>query len=260
MHRGDSVADPLCTQELHRVMDLLRSADLSGMNQTVKALRGDKVVRRAELGGGQGQLVAAHAEGDDTLLLVIPSEQGNFSGCFRAELAHGIEDPTKSEAFSGTRLAGPADGLKVCFGDLLAEEHDADGNRQFGIDDILFEEAGRQLLRGQCIVLRIAQEGCDPLESLEELRKAVVGIVAASPSCGNNLTVTRSEAANQGGLDGAFQVQVQLRLRQREKLRGKRRNSHSQEISAAAAGDGRRSPTPYTSTSRHRWPRRRLAG
>ena len=55
-------------------------------------------------------------------------------------MADSVEDPEKFEAAGFERFGGAKDGFEISFGALIAEKHHADGESDFGVDDVLHEE------------------------------------------------------------------------------------------------------------------------
>ena len=140
--RGDAMADALGAENLHGIADRIRAADLPGMSQPMQAVGGNVFVDVAKLGRGKREFVAAHSIGDHALAAQVHGASRNLAGRRRPELAHGVEYPLKAQTAMLERRGGFADCGEVGGDILFAQEHDADGERDLGIDNVL----GQQLL------------------------------------------------------------------------------------------------------------------
>ncbi len=68
----------------------------------------------------------------------------------------------------GDDLRRLANGREIRFHILHAAQHHADGNRDFGVDHVLAQKFFEQPAGDKRVVLRIAQEGSDPFEDVDE--------------------------------------------------------------------------------------------
>ncbi len=131
-------------------------------------------------------------------------------GRFHSELANGVEDEIHAQAALGEGLGGRQHGFEVGFGDLLAEDHDADRERDLGVDDALRQEMFAEVAGDEGVVPRFAQERGHPFEDFQELVEVFVGVLLANFRFGEHYPVGAGESADGLGLDGPFQMQVQF--------------------------------------------------
>jgi len=153
-----------------------------------------------------------------------------YNCCFGAELPDGIENPAHAKATVLERLGGTKERFKICLRALFAQQHDADGERDFRIDNILLEQVLGEIRDDESVVLRLAQEGSDPFEGFEELGKIVEGIALAQFLMVQFDAMANQERAARGKLDGAFQVQMKLGFGKRIDLRGERQRRHPKSL------------------------------
>jgi len=86
-------------------------------------------------------------------------------------------------------------GLRI----LFAQEHDADGERDFRINDMLLEELLGQIGGKEGEIARLAQERGHPLEGFDELGKVAVIVAAAHLVFSQRDHVPRGEAQATAG-------------------------------------------------------------
>ena len=122
----------------------------------------------AKIDRGISQLVAAHAERYDAQGLQLGRPAGDFHGRIGTELAGGIEDQGGPQAAERHGLRDFADGGEIGFQILHAAEHDARGNGDFGIDDVLPQQFLAELARDERVVFRVAQKRGYPFERFEK--------------------------------------------------------------------------------------------
>ena len=166
--RGDAMADALGAENLHGIADRIRAADLSGMNQPMQAVGGRVFINVAKLGRGKSEFVAAHSKGDHARAAQVHSASRNLAGRSRPKLAHRVEYPLKAQPAMLERRGGFADCGEVGGDILFAQEHDADGESDLGINNILGQQLFAHAASHQGVVRRGAQIRSDPLVGLDE--------------------------------------------------------------------------------------------
>ena len=129
-------------------------------------------------------------------------------GRFDSELADGVENEIHAQAALVEWLGGFEHGFEVGFGDLLAQDHDADGEGDFSVDNALGQKLLAEVVRDQGVVARFTEKRGDPFEDFEELVEVLVGIFLADFRFGEDHAVRAGERADGRRLDRAFQVQV----------------------------------------------------
>jgi hypothetical protein len=137
-------------------------------------------------------------------------------------LADGVEDPKKFEAAGLKSLGGFEDGFEVALRALAAEKHDADGEGNFGIDDLLREKLFAKILHDEGIIAGMAKKRSDPLEGVEEAEKVRVGVAATNFFFGVVHAMTRRELRDDQVTDAALKVKVELSLGKRKNGLGER--------------------------------------
>ncbi len=220
VHSGDAVSDALHTEQINGLAHGFGAAGLASMDEAVQALLGRIVIDAAELRRGQGELIAAHAEGHDAFGVHLRGEACDFHGRGGAELSRGVENPVHAQAFALRAPRGFADGPKIRLDVLLAAEHHADGKRDFGIDNVLLSEPLGQALGNERVVGRSAEEGGDPLEGFEEAQEVVVVVARGGFGRGQGHAVARGKLGHGFGLDRAFEVEVKFGFGQCGEQRG----------------------------------------
>ena len=161
---GDTVADAFGAEDVDGVLDLFGASGLSGVDEEMKAVPGSEFVDGAEIGERDREFVAAKAESDNALVLEFCSDAGDFHGGSGTELANGVENELDLGAIfrwrAGCKVAREdfLKGVEI-FGDvLLAEEHYADRESDFGVDHALFVQSGCRVLCELGVVFRFAEE------------------------------------------------------------------------------------------------------
>ena len=102
------------------------------------------------------------------------------------------------------------DGVEIGFHGLFAQLHNADRERDFGVDDVLSEKLFGEIAGDDCVILRVAEVGGDPLEGFEKAEKIFVGVEAANFVFGDYDAVSASKGGGGDGLDGAFEVEMKF--------------------------------------------------
>ena len=207
---GDAMANALDAKEFNGFANFFGATDFAGVHEAMDAERGGSVVNGAEFGGSDAEFVAADAEGDDGFGGGGANGFDDAHGSFGSELADSVKDPIEAQAFGGEWLGGAEDGFEILFGRLVSKQHDADGERDFGIDNILFEELIAKVFGDEGEVLRVAEPGGDPFESFEEAEEVGVIVVAVDFGFIDKNAVTAGERADGGDADGAFKMKVQF--------------------------------------------------
>src|ERR1700730_10541115 len=182
----------------------------------MQAQCGGSFIDGAKVRGGHAQFVAANPEGDDGFGSALPCGFKNARGSFGPELPDRVKDPVDAQAAAGKPFGGAEDRFKISFRALLAEKHDADREGDLGIDDALREQLLAKVASDQRIVLGIAEKRGDPLESLQELHEALVGLTLTNFLFRSGNAVARGKRADRGRLDGTFKMKVQLCFGKRE--------------------------------------------
>jgi len=142
-------------------------------------------------------------------------------------LADRVKDPEKFEAASFERFGGAKDGLEICFGALVAEKHYADGEGDFGVDNVLGEELSGEVLDDQGVVLGSSEKGSDPFEGVEEAEKIRVRVAAANFVFADGNAMTSCELRHDSRTDTAFEVEMQFGFRERQDVFRKGTVGHS---------------------------------
>jgi len=156
------------------------------------------------------QFVAADAEGDDGWVIAAGRGVDDGDSGVGAELADGVEDPVHAQAALREGFSGGNNGREVGFRRLFAKDHDADGERDFSIDDIFGEEIFTEVASDQGVVFWVAEIGGDPFEGFEKAEEIFVGVEVANFIFGDDDAVSAGEGRGGGGLDGAFEVEVEF--------------------------------------------------
>ena len=126
-------------------------------------------------------------------------------------MARGVEDPEQRNA-EITRPAGAAalqpleDGGEI----LLAEEADAYGNVDLGVQHVFFFQALHQAVGNEFVVVRAAQVRADCLEGHQKTLEIGVAIEGFDFGESGVLAVKLAQLEKRGGLDRALEMQVQL--------------------------------------------------
>ncbi len=240
-HRGDAVADAFRAEQLDGFAHGFRRADFSGMANRVQGLAAGKVEGGAEIHSGVGQFVAAHAEGDDAGTTQAGCPASRFHGGFVAELARGVENPGDSETAEGSAFGRLADDGEIFLNVLHAAQHHAGREGDFRAHDILAQEFGRESSGDEGVILRIAQEGSDPFEGLDESGEGGKFVARGDFFGCELLAVTRRQFHGRFRADGTFQVQVKLGLGEGANDRALRLGcGHRLRLIEAAIAAGRR--------------------
>src|SRR5260370_41889754 len=113
------------------------------MHQTVQAQLRRAVVDATKFLCRYADFVAASAESHDRFRIAALGGFDHFHRRVGPELARGIEHPAESEPTAFEWLGGQEDGFEISFRLLFSEEHDADRERDLGIDHALREQMFR---------------------------------------------------------------------------------------------------------------------
>jgi len=157
-----------------------------------------------------GEFVAAETEGDHVLIAKFGSDFCDFHGGSRSELADGVEYEICLWA-SGrffALLEGIVDGGEIFRDILLAQEHYADGQSDFGVNDALLVESGGGVLRKLGVVVRFAEERRGPFKEFQELRKAAQVIAGLEFIVFQKYRIFFRQGFNAVWEEHAFEVQV----------------------------------------------------
>lgn len=211
------MADTFNAKNLHGLADFFRAADFAGVHQAMETGGAGGLISRQEFPGSDAQFIAADTEGDNFGRRAVFGGIDNPHRRVRTELTDGVEDPTQGEPASFEGFGGTKYGREIFLGRLLAEQHDADGESDFGIDDAVLEELFAETVSGKRVIRGIAQIRRHPFESVEETEKVGIVVAAADLDFRNAHAMTGSKGANRCGLDRAFEVKVKLSLGKVEK-------------------------------------------
>ena len=228
MDRSDSMADALHSEQFDGFADFFRAADLAGVHQQMQSNFGRALVHGAKCRRGHLQFVAPDAKGDNRIRRATPCGFHDGHRRLRAELPHRVKNPPETQAPALERFGGAKHSFKACFRPLPPQKHNADGQRHFGVNDILRQQLLRELRGGQGVVLRLAQKRCEPLKRLEELREIAEGITLAHLLLRCTNVVTRHQRERRGRLNSALQVQMKFGLGKGIDSRRERRRGHPQ--------------------------------
>jgi hypothetical protein len=130
-----------------------------------------------------------------------------------AKLASRIENPSGSQPAERNALSRLANRGEIRFHVLHAAKHHAHRNRDLRVDHVLPHQLFAEVPCDQSVVVRIAQEGSDPLERFDESQK--IRIVVAR----DNFFPRQRNAVPRRQFDGSvrpnrsFQMQMQFRFR-----------------------------------------------
>jgi hypothetical protein len=91
---------------------------------------------------------------------------------------------------------------------LFAQDHYADGQRDFGVNDLLRQQVLTEVVQNQRVVLWVAKKGGDPLERFEEAGEIFVGVFLADIGLSKDDAVAMCQRANGCGLDRSFKMKV----------------------------------------------------
>jgi len=137
---GYAMADPFNVEKFDSFADFFRTADFAGVDKQVQAVCSSLFVDGTKFVGGDAEFVSADAEGDNFLGGASLGDIHNLHRWARPELTHGIEDPVEAQAAPFEWLSGLEDRFEIGFRPLLAQQHDADRESHFCIDNVLGEE------------------------------------------------------------------------------------------------------------------------
>ena len=203
---GDAVADALDAQKFDGFTDFFWAADFASVDEAMEAggrcglVDGKKILR------GDAELIAADTEGDDLSGRAILRRLDDAQRGVGAELANGIENPPKRQTARFEIFGGAEDGCEVFLRRLIAEKHDAYGEGDFRVDDMVRKELFAKVVRDESVIGGIAQERSDSLESVEKTEKFSVVVAAANVIFCRRDTVARGQRTDRSGLNSAFEV------------------------------------------------------
>ncbi len=203
---GDAVADAFGAEMGERVADGVGAADFAGVGDAVQAAGRGVVEGRAEIGGGQGEFVAADAEGDDAFTAQFDGDAGDFHRGLRAELAHAVENPLQAQAQRFVEADGFANGAEIGGRVLLAQEHHAGRERDFGVDDVLGQQAFGSFAGDKGVIFGGAQVRGDPFVGLDEGDEIVRRVARGDLAWFDRIAVAGCQFDDRGRLDGAFEM------------------------------------------------------
>ena len=129
-------------------------------------------------------------------------------------MADRVKGPEEFETAGFERFGSTKDGFEIFFGALISEKHYADGEGDFGVDNVLGEELFGEVLDDQGIVLGSSEKGSDPFEGVEEAEKIRVRVAAANFVFGDGNAVTGCERRDDGRADTAFEMEMQFGFRE----------------------------------------------
>lgn len=213
MNGRNTVTDTFDGEKFNGFSDFFRTADFAGVHEATEARGSRGFIDRQKITGGDAEFVAADAERDNFRRGAAFCGVDDAHGGFGAELADGIEYPAQREAAGLELFGGTKNGSEIGFGRLFAEEHDADGERDFSVDDVVLQELFAKIVGNERVVGGFTQIAGDPFESVEETEKVGVIITAADFGFGGGDTVASGKGADGGGLNGTFEVEVKFGLR-----------------------------------------------
>src|SRR5216684_7739349 len=109
------MADALDAEQFDGFANFLRAANFAGVHQLVQTDLCGAVIDGTKFLGGDGEFVAADAEGSDGFRMAAVCGFDDFHRCVHAELARGIEHPSELKSATFEWFGGVEKSLEVCF-------------------------------------------------------------------------------------------------------------------------------------------------
>src|SRR5260370_41850033 len=156
--RCDAMADALRAKQFDGFANFLRAADFASVHQLMQADFSGAIVDGAKFLGRDAELVAADSKSHDSFRVAALSRFDDVYRRVGADLARRVEYPPKSESAALEGLGGAEESFEICFGLLLTQEHYADGEGNFRVDDALCEQMFGEVAGDERVVLRLSQK------------------------------------------------------------------------------------------------------
>lgn len=103
---------------------------------------------------------------------------------------------------------GVENGGEVGFDVLFAQEHDADGEGDFGVDAVFGDEVQPGIFAEEGVVLRIAEVGSGPFEKFEECGEGVSVVTRGDFFVAEFFAVASGDLHNLHRIEAAFEMDV----------------------------------------------------